>query len=226
MSSQEIIWETLWNNADLRADWHKPAEKVLGLLPMFQAQHCRHVLDIGCGIGRHLLLFALSGFETYGIEPTLSGLSQCREVLQRSGGTARLSQGEMYDLSAFEAGFFDVVVCWHVIYHAHLATIMTTLQEIRRVLRPGGFLVITFNSTRNQHFGEGTEVEPHTFIGAKKKIDGDLPHHFSTREEAFRLVEGFRVISFEEREDTRAGQIVHQTSHWYVFAQKHYLEGA
>jgi len=220
VSTPETSWETLWNQADLRAEWQEPAEEVRDLLLFLQPQQRRRVLDIGCGVGRHLLLFARAGFETYGIEPTDSGLSHCRAALQRSGVTAHLLKGEMHDLSSFEAGFFDVVVCWHVIYHAYLATIVTTLREIHRVLRPSGFLVITFNSTKNRHFGEGTEVEPHTFVGAHNKIDGDLPHHFSTREEVLGLLESFRVISIEEREDTYAGQVAPQTYHWRVIAQK------
>ncbi len=221
MSSHENTWETFWNKTDLLADWQAPAQEMQDLLPLFQAQQCGRMLDIGCGIGRHLLLFARAGFEAYGIEPTASGLAQCREALQRESIRAHLIRGAMQDLSAFEAGFFDVVVCWHVIYHAYLATIMTTLGEIRRVLRPGGFLVITFNSTNNKHFGEGNEVEPNTFIGANNKLDGELPHHFSTREEVLSLVEGFRVISIEEKEDTHVGQVAPQTCHWHVVAQKH-----
>lgn len=221
VSSHENIWETFWKNVDLRADWQAPTQEVRELLSLFQAHLCRRVLDIGCGIGRHLLLFARAGFEAYGLEPTASGLAQCREALQRSHLTAHLFQGEMQDLSAFETGFFDVVVCWHVIYHAYLATIVATLGEIRRVMRPGGFLVVTFNSTKNKHFGEGNEVEPSTFLGAKNKLDGDLPHHFSTRKEVLRLVEGFHVISIEEKEETHAGQVIPQTYHWHVVAQKH-----
>src|SRR6266567_3686932 len=165
-------WESLWKDENVRAHWQEPEEELRELVSVLQKSQGQRVLDVGFGIGRHIILFARGGFDIYGIEATASGLSYCREWLRQQNLTAHLIQGDMSDTGQFEEGFFDVVVCWHVIYHAHLAKIGLTLKGIHRVLRPGGFLYITFNSTRNKHYGQGTEVEPNTFIAAQKKLDG------------------------------------------------------
>ncbi len=220
MASSTTNWESLWGDDSVLTRWQEPYKDLVNLVPILQSAQYRRVLDLGCGAGRHIILFARSGFETYGIEETESGLSHCREWLKRLGLTAHLIKGDMSDLGQFETGFFDIVVCWHVIYHARLTKMVATLKEIHRVIRPGGLLYITFNSTNNKHYGQGTEIEPNTFIGAKEKLDGEHVHHYSTRDEIHRLLDEFTITSVQEKEDTIAGQTFPETYHWHVIAQK------
>jgi len=61
-------------------------------------------------------------------------------------------KGEVWE-AEFAARTFDVVTCWHVIEHA--ADPRRVIEEIHRVLRPGGWLVL---ATPN--------LEDHIFRGA------------------------------------------------------------
>jgi SAM-dependent methyltransferase len=60
-------WDERWATAEGRADWlAHPA--VAALAPVLKARGAQHVLDLGCGVGRHALLFAEHGFAVEAID--------------------------------------------------------------------------------------------------------------------------------------------------------------
>jgi len=103
------------------------------------------VLDIGCGLG-----FFLSGidesWEKYGIEMSDFAISHACEW-------GRVVKGPIED-ACYPAASFDVVVMHHVI--EHIEDPDQTIAEVRRILRPGGHLVLgtpDFDSACARRFG-------------------------------------------------------------------------
>jgi SAM-dependent methyltransferase len=92
------------------------------------------VLDAGCGSGRTLQELTRFG-EVTGIEldPDAAGLA-------RSRGHGEVRVGRLEQLP-WEDGSFDLITCLDVIEHT--PDDRATLRELRRVTRPGGFLLVT-----------------------------------------------------------------------------------
>lgn len=92
------------------------------------------VLDAGCGSGRTLVELADYG-EVSGIEldPDAASLAQGREL-------GDVVVGRLEELPWGE-DHFDLITCLDVIEHTPDDRV--TLTELRRVCRPGGFLVVT-----------------------------------------------------------------------------------
>jgi SAM-dependent methyltransferase len=106
------------------------------------------VLEAGCGDGRLLLdLVARTprGL-VVGVEPdpwmVRHATARIRRWIER--GRARVVSGDTADLSAFPDGFFDKACAVDVVYFWH--TPERDLAEIRRVLRPGGRLLLGYVS--------------------------------------------------------------------------------
>jgi hypothetical protein len=53
-------WDRGWGQAETRA---QPEQAVTELIPALVDRGARRVLDVGTGIGRHVLAFARAGFE-------------------------------------------------------------------------------------------------------------------------------------------------------------------
>jgi SAM-dependent methyltransferase len=87
------------------------------------------LLDVGCGRGTLVKLARAAGFEAYGLERHYPGAPPAPYVLYQ----------DLADCG-FPAGHFQAVVLWHVL--EHLPDPVATLQEIRRVLKPGGCLSV------------------------------------------------------------------------------------
>ena len=98
----------------------------------FRKHAGEHVLEIGCGTGCDLLQFARHGANAVGIDITPGHLRLARE---RVGNIAQVFHGDGTEIP-FEDGSFDYVYSHGVLHHLDQPQRM--VQEIFRVLRPGG----------------------------------------------------------------------------------------
>lgn len=105
------------------------------------------VLDVGCGDGDYLMVMRSLGWEVAGVDPDPRAVADARE----SGLDVRL--GTLSD-GGFPSGHFDVVTLCHVIEHVHDP--IQLLAECRRVLAPGGELIVmtpNLDSEGHRRFG-------------------------------------------------------------------------
>lgn len=101
----------------------------------------RRVLDVGCGAGGNLGLLAEFG-DVLGAEPAGPGLDGCRA---RGLGPDRVVEAGAERLP-FDDESFGLVTALDVI--EHLDDDLGALKEMRRVLRPGGHLLLTVPAYR------------------------------------------------------------------------------
>jgi 2-polyprenyl-3-methyl-5-hydroxy-6-metoxy-1,4-benzoquinol methylase len=98
------------------------------------------VLDIGCGRGEVLLACAARGAEVAGIDYAPAAVEISLDTLAAVPG-ADVRQGDVTRLPWADASF-DAVLSGDVIEHLVAADADAMLREARRVLRPGGRLVL------------------------------------------------------------------------------------
>ena len=100
-----------------------------------QHQHQGRLLDVGCGIGTFLHLAREQGWESYGVDPSKSGITFAQEIHKLD-----VQCGEVFD-AKFPTAHFDAITLYHVL--EHIPELNPLLSELRRVLKPQtGTLVI------------------------------------------------------------------------------------
>ncbi len=92
------------------------------------------ILDAGCGSGRNMIEFARHGAVT-GVE-----LSDTSVRLARERGAGEVVAGSVLEMP-FDADTFDLAASLDVI--EHLQDDLAALRELRRVVKPGGSLLVT-----------------------------------------------------------------------------------
>jgi len=97
------------------------------------------VLDVGCGDGVLALAFARRGAQVSGIDASPAMIAAARSRAERHAEHMNFEVGEAEALP-FEDKTFDVVVSITVLCFVEDAKI--AVQEMKRVLKPGGRLVI------------------------------------------------------------------------------------
>ena len=97
-------------------------------------------LDAGCGTGVCTVALAERAAHVTGLDVSAGSLATARRVAQGAGrGTITFCQGSLLALP-FAAAAFDLVLSWGVVHHT--ADPERALDELVRVLRPGGTLVL------------------------------------------------------------------------------------
>lgn len=224
-------WEPIWADKDKIADyWLTPDPEVTAWAERVWMTGGRRVLDLGCGLGRHVVALARRGFLVTGCDVSPTALARCRAWLDQEGLTATLGQHPMTVLP-YPDRSFDGVLAMYVIYHATRAEIEQTLAEMHRVLVPGGRLYATFIA-RDQLRGDQlpaevarrrVEIEPFTFVDPADSVgDKRLPHHYCDEAEVRDLLAGFviddlRLNRWEETDDQGRRKL---HSHYHVQARR------
>ncbi len=93
------------------------------------------VLDAGCGTGGTTIELCRFG-EVVGIDLAWEALEPARRR-----GLTRLARASIERLP-FRAGSFDAVTSFEVVYHLGVANDRCALEELHRVLKPGGLLLL------------------------------------------------------------------------------------
>jgi SAM-dependent methyltransferase len=98
----------------------------------------QRVLEIGPGLGTDHAQFARGGAHTFGVDLTTAHLQLTRRRLELEGFVPRLARGDAERLP-FADGVFDAVYSFGVLHHT--PDTQGAVEEIRRVLRPGGMAI-------------------------------------------------------------------------------------
>ena len=189
MGQKETVWDTIFREHGVV--FAQPHELMPELAARLAARGACDVLDLGCGSGRHTRYFAERGFAVWALDSAPEALRLTEQTLREAGISATVQRGDMFDRLPYDDGQFDAVVAIQTIHHAKLATIERLVAELHRVLRPGGLVMATVPSRRNQ----GTrfrEVEPGTYLPLDGREAGLLHHYFSAKE--LRMVFGAFVV--------------------------------
>jgi SAM-dependent methyltransferase len=131
------------------------------------------ILDAGCGTGGTTVELRRFG--------RVVGVDLAWEALEpaRGRGLERLARGSVEQLP-FRDGVFDVATSFEVVYHLGVASDTSALRDIRRVLKPGGLLLL--------------RVPAHDWLRGEHDRLVHTRHRYSRAEVATKLSDaGFRV---------------------------------
>ncbi len=162
------------------------------------------LLDAGCGTGRMSRYLAARGHHVEGLD-----LSPGMVEMARRGGDGLVFRvGSLTDLPYADAHFAGVLL-WYSIIHTPPAGLPSVFAETSRVLRPGGHLLVGFQS------GEGTR----DVAAAYRRFGHEvvLERHLYTADdiaaevEAVGLHEAARVVRRAEGSERDDQAVLHAT---------------
>jgi len=211
-------WEELFKHEEHR--WEVPHHTAVTFAEELREHRSQSVLDLGCGAGRHVVYLASLGFQVIASDISQTGLSVTQQRLTGRNLPAHLHLCDLTSIPLADSSI-DAVVTLYVIYHNYVEGIRRTVEEIGRVLRPSGLLLISLISDRGHRYGQGKEVEQNTFLPTLG-ADAGLPHHFFDAEGVQSLMESFHVtrLCLDEHEEQQEDGSSQLHSHWVCVAAK------
>jgi 2-polyprenyl-3-methyl-5-hydroxy-6-metoxy-1,4-benzoquinol methylase len=117
----------------------------------------KHLLDLGCLDGSFLLTCARHlGVTGSGIDLTVDGIQIGKNRAEKYGLPVFFYQGTIEEqLRGFKKDSFDVVTMFEVI--EHVKDVQLILKEIDRVLKPGGYVLVSTPSFESPVYGADDE---------------------------------------------------------------------
>ncbi|NEA59666.1 class I SAM-dependent methyltransferase [Streptomyces sp. SID13666] len=189
----------------------QPSAPALHAVQVFAAAGAKQVLELGAGHGRDALRFAREGFTVQATDFSPVGLEQLSTaaISQGLGGLVTTAVHDVREPLTLPNASVDAVFA-HMLLCMALSTedIRALVDEIGRVLRPGGTFVYTVRHTGDSHYGTGTDLGDDIFE------HGGFAVHFFPRALVDALADGWildEVHSFEEGDLPRCLWRVTQT---------------
>jgi ubiquinone/menaquinone biosynthesis C-methylase UbiE len=191
----EIKWEQEWDEI-----YKEEGEVHVDILPtakvatdIFKRNDCKNIMDLGCGEGRHSIYLAQQGFKVYATDISETGIeitkSKAEELKLEN---IQFKQHDMRDMP-FDNNSLDGILCVWTTGQGILEDSRKNVNEIYRVLKPNGVVVIDYISVDDKQYGKGNEIEKDTFIN---NIEGEenIPYHYSTSNELKELYSNFSNV--------------------------------
>ena len=141
--SQVARWRDVYEQPGVDgAIYRKRLEIVLRWIDELAIPTGAKVLEIGCGGGRCTVALAQRGYLVTAIDSARGMLNSTQRYAVEAGviSSVSTSLGDAHNL-AFKDGSFGLVLAIGVIPYLHSPA--TALREMARVLKPGGFLLVT-----------------------------------------------------------------------------------
>lgn len=155
-------------------------------LKLLDVQRGEKVLDIGCGLGYFLLKLKGSGAELHGLDPSEESIEYVKKNI-----TEHAKVGSVEEIP-YPDNMFDKVLFCEVI--EHVEDDEKVLREIRRILKPGGRLVVSTPSLKGWRAHSKLKQLGHHHGGEFHYRDGYYP-----RELEEKLVKsGYRIVKTKQ----------------------------
>jgi SAM-dependent methyltransferase len=164
------------------------------------------ICDLGCGVGQVAGYLRSRGASACGIDLSEEMIKQARLL----NPDITFQQGNMLALTEIAEHSFGGIAAFYSIIHIPRPSLVDALREMKRVLRPGGRLLLTF------HIGQ---KDIHLAEWWNKPVSLDF-YFFETEEMKDCLTKaGFELEEVIERDPYPDIEV--QTRRAYIFARKH-----
>lgn len=128
--------------------WNKMISNIIQNLVLYEKGKKLKLLDIGCGTGQLLTYLAINKIidrnELYGVDLSRTAISKITVIPKNN---LKVVDIEKYGLPMFPSNYFDIIVMAEVI--EHLDNPIAVIDEIHRLLKNGGYLIISFPNYLN-----------------------------------------------------------------------------
>ncbi len=205
-----------------RADvWKNPAIESFWLINRWHNQNKHDFLDLGCGLGRHTVLFAQNGFNVSACDISPDAVARTNAWMADMGLAAKTCVCDMLNMPYSDAAF-DCILCRNVISHTNTNGMRRIISELNRILRSGGECYLTLGSKATWAWQQDWPmIDANTKLRMETGPEYKIPHFYADYDLITDLFQDFSVELIEHIADyyTTNGQ-VNESYHYHILIKK------
>ena len=193
-----------WNivKDDDECIWKNPSIESYYLVNRWKSQGKKVFLDLGCGLGRHSILFGKNGFNVECFDISSEAIDKTKEWAEKEGLNFKYQVGDMLNLP-YSSDSFDAILCRNVISHTDTEGMKKVIQELKRVLRKDAECYITLGSKETWGFKQEDWplVDENTRLRMEEGPEYKIPHFYVDYDLIKKLFNEFKIIHINHIED-------------------------
>ena len=150
------VWDEHYaGGAGCRYPWDSVVTFVFRHRPQDKQANDTKLLEVGCGLGSNLQFAATEGFQVSGLDASDDAIRRATSIFKQEGLSANLKVGNFTSLP-FENKAFDMVIDRAALTCCGQSALALAIEEIYRVLKPGGKFFFTPYSQDHTSYRAGS----------------------------------------------------------------------
>ena len=215
-----------WNWKIVKDDeektWMNPSVESYYLLNRWKSQEKNEFLDLGCGIGRHAILFGKNDFDVSCFDISEEAIHRTKEWAESELLKFKYAIGDMLNLP-YKDEEFECIYCYNVISHTDTEGVKKVLKEIKRVLKKDGECYLTLCSKDTWGFKQEDWplVDENTRLRMEEGPEYKVPHFYADYDliqelfKEFKIVNVYQVKNYYQHKDG-----IYDSSHYHILIKK------
>ena len=193
----ESFWESCWKleaPEELSAYLDRYYQFKDSIIDIFKEHHIETVCDAACGFGAYSLAFSSNGFQVRSFDISPTAVEITRRGLERYGISVDVKAASILS-TGYEDSTFDGVIASSVLDHLTVADAEKALTELYRITRPGGLILVSFDTPEEAD----SEIEHEVLADGSLRYADNTPRagmlfHPYSEAEISRFLSGKSVI--------------------------------
>jgi ubiquinone/menaquinone biosynthesis C-methylase UbiE len=217
IKSQGWDWKIVKNDFD--NIWRTPSIESYYLVNRWKDK--KDFLDLGCGRGRHSILFGKNGFNVHAFDISEEAIKSTKEWAESENLTFDYKVGDMLELP-YDDNSMDSILCRNVISHTDTEGIKKVVSELKRVLRMNGECYLTLASKSTWGYKQDWPmVDENTKLCMREGPEYKVPHFYADYDLIKELFKDFEIVllnhigEYIEKEDG-----VREMYHYHLLIKK------
>ncbi len=202
--------------------WKNPSIESYYLLNRWKSQDKKDFLDLGCGLGRHAILFGKHEFNVSCFDISTEAINRTKEWAQKENLEFDYKVGDMLRLP-YEDEQFDCIYCKNVISHTDTEGMRQIIKELARVMKHNGECYITLGSKDTWGFKQESWplIDENTRLRMVEGPEYKVPHFYVDYKLVKELFKDFKIINIrQEIEYTEKENDITESYHYHILIQK------
>ena len=194
VESREWNWKIVKDSFE--EIWKNPSIESYYLLNRWSSLKMKKFLDLGCGLGRHTILFAQNGFNVSCFDISEDAIDRTRKWCEEENLKVDYKIGDMLKLP-YKDNEFDCILCRNVISHTDTEGMKVIVNELKRVLKKDGECYLTLGSKDTWGFKQENWPlkDQNTRIKMEKGPEYKTPHFYADYNLCQELFKDFEIIN-------------------------------
>lgn len=202
--------------------WKNPSIESYYLLNRWKSQEKKNFLDLGCGLGRHSILFGKNDFKVSCFDISEEAVKRTKEWAKKENLEFDYKVGDMLKLP-YENEQFDCIYCRNVISHTDTEGMKQVIKELDRVMKKDGECYLTLGSKDTWGFKQEDWplVDANTRLRMEEGPEYKVPHFYVDYDLVKELFKGFKIVNIYQVVDYyERDKGVSDSYHYHILIHK------